>query len=79
VVSPAGSFWFFGPGERPGDVVVVIGGARADLAPLFGSVTEAGRVRSPWSVEEERELTIFVAREPRRTMQQVWPSLAGMN
>jgi 4-amino-4-deoxy-L-arabinose transferase-like glycosyltransferase len=79
VVSPAGSFWFFGPGERPGDVVIVIGAARADLAPLFGSVTEAGRVRSPWSVEEERELTIFVAREPRRTMQQVWPSLAGMN
>ena len=79
VVSPAGSFWFFGPGERRGDVVIVIGAERADLAPMFGSVEEAARVRSPWSVAEERELTIFVAREPRRSLQQVWPSLAGMN
>ncbi|HEU4566202.1 MAG TPA: glycosyltransferase family 39 protein, partial [Gemmatimonadaceae bacterium] len=25
VVSPAGSYWFFGPGEKPGEVVVTIG------------------------------------------------------
>jgi hypothetical protein len=79
VVSPAGSFWFFGPGDRPGDVVITIGVDRRDLEPLFGSIREAGRVESPWSVAEERALTIFVARYPRRTLQQVWPSLAGMN
>jgi hypothetical protein len=27
-VSPAGSYWFFGPGTRPGAVVVAIGGWR---------------------------------------------------
>jgi hypothetical protein len=79
VVSPAGSFWFFGPGTRPGDVVVTIGVSREDLRPLFASVEEAGEVRSPWSVAEERELTILVARGPRRTLQEVWPSLAGRN
>jgi hypothetical protein len=52
-------------------VVITIGIARADLQPLFGSVHRAGVVRSPWSVEEERELTILVAREPRRSLQQV--------
>lgn len=79
VVSPAGSFWFFGPGTRPGDVVVTIGVSREDLRPLFASVEEAGEVRSPWSVAEERDLTILVARGPRRTLQEVWPSLAGKN
>ena len=79
VVSPAGSFWFFGPGQRPGDVVITIGVDRRDLEPLFGSVREAGRIESPWSVAEERVLAIYVARYPRRTLQQVWPSLAGMN
>jgi 4-amino-4-deoxy-L-arabinose transferase-like glycosyltransferase len=78
VVSPAGSFWFFGPGERPGEVVVTIGAERTELEPLFGAVREAGRVHSPWSVDEERDLTIFVARVPRRTLQQAWPSLAGI-
>jgi hypothetical protein len=79
VVSPAGSFWFFGPGDRPGEVVITIGVHPSDLAPLFGSVREAGRIRSPWSVAEERDLLIIVARSPRRTLQQAWPSLAGIN
>jgi uncharacterized membrane protein len=79
VVSPAGSFWFFGPGTKPGEVVVTIGVERERLTPLFDSVEQAGRVRSPWSVAEERDLTIYVARGPRQTLQEVWPSLGGMN
>jgi 4-amino-4-deoxy-L-arabinose transferase-like glycosyltransferase len=79
VVSPAGSFWFFGPGDRSGEVVITIGVARRDLEPLFGSIEEAAHIESPWSVAEERTLTILVARRPKRTLQQVWPSLAGMN
>jgi hypothetical protein len=79
VVSPAGSFWFFGPGTKPGEVVLTIGAGREDLVPLFDSVEAAGRVTSPWSVAEERELTIYVARGPHRTLQEVWPSLVGRN
>jgi len=79
VVSPAGSYWFFGPGPRPGDVVVAIGADRKDLEGFFATVQEAGRVSSPWSVAEERNLTIYVARGPRRTLQEMWPSLAGRN
>jgi hypothetical protein len=79
VVSPAGSFWFFGPGKLPGEVVVVIGATREDLTPMFRSVEPALRVLSEWSVAEERDLTIYVARGPRHTLQEVWPSLAGRN
>ncbi len=79
VVSPAGSFWFFGPGTRPGAVVVTIGVNRSDLIPLFQSVEPAARVTSAWSVAEERDLVIYVARGPHRTLQQVWPALAGRN
>ena len=79
VVSPTGSFWFFGPGTKPGEVVVTIGAGREDLVPLFDSVEAAGRVTSPWSVAEERDLTIYVARGPHRTLQEIWPSLAGRN
>jgi 4-amino-4-deoxy-L-arabinose transferase-like glycosyltransferase len=79
VVSPTGSYWFFGPGTKPGEVVVTIGAGREDLVPLFDSVEAAGRVTSPWSVAEERDLTIHVARGPHRTLQEVWPSLAGRN
>jgi hypothetical protein len=79
VVSPTGSYWFFGPGTKPGEVIVTIGADREDLVPLFDSVEAAGRVTSPWSVAEERDLTIYVARGPHRTLQELWPSLAGSN
>jgi hypothetical protein len=79
VVSPTGSYWFFGPGAKPGAVVVTIGAERADLVRLFASVEAARRISSPWSVAEERNLTIYVARGPRRTLQEVWPSFAGRN
>lgn len=79
VVSAAGSFWFFGPGSKPGRVLIVIGGDSAEIARVYASVIEAARVRSPWSVREERDLPIYVARAPRMTLQQVWPHLAGRN
>ncbi len=58
---------------------MIIGAGRDDLTPLFDSVDAAGQVTSSWSVAEERELTIYVCRRPHRTLQEVWPSLAGRN
>jgi hypothetical protein len=79
VVSPAGSYWFFGPGDRPGKVVITIGVPRDDLRRFFDSVVTAAAVSHAWTVEEERNLTVNVGTRPRRTLQQIWPSLAGRN
>jgi hypothetical protein len=78
-VSPAGSYWFFGPGTRPGAVVVAIGPSREDLMPFFESVEPAARTGDPWAVAEERDLIVLVARRPRRSLQEIWPTLAGRN
>jgi hypothetical protein len=79
VVSPAGSYWFFGPGDRPGEVVITIGVPEDDLRRFFDSVETAATVSHPWTVEEERSLTVNVGTRPRMTLQQLWPSLAGQN
>jgi hypothetical protein len=75
-VSPAGSFWFFGPGPRPGRIVLAIGIEPAALAPHFQDVREVGRVGHRWAVAEERDVPITLAMKPRHTLQEVWPSLA---
>jgi hypothetical protein len=75
-VSPAGSFWFFGPGRRPGRVVLAIGIEPAALAPYFQEVRQVGRVGQRWAVAEERDVPITLATRPRHTLQEVWPSLA---
>ena len=78
-ICPCGSYWFFGPGDKPGEVVITIGPSREDLEPFFDSLQVATKVTNQWAVEEERDLTIFVARRPRGTLQEVWPTLAQRN
>ena len=79
VVSPVGSYWFFGPGERPGEVVVTLGVPADSLRRLFDSVETVASVGHPWAVEEEREVGINVGTGARATLQEIWPSLEGRN
>jgi hypothetical protein len=77
-VSTAGSFWSFGPGEKPGRVVIVLGDDRKDLERFFGDVEPAARFTHPWMVRWERDVTIWVCRRPKGTLQELWPR-AGPN
>jgi len=79
VVSSAGSYWFFGPGEKPGTVLVSLGVTKEDLERWYGTVTPAGRVINTWGVPEESDVPIYVAEKPRTTLQAIWPSLADHN
>ncbi len=79
VVSPAGSYWFFGPGKRPGKVVITIGVPEEDLRRFFDSVATAATVSHAWAVPEEQRLTVHVGTQPRTTLQRLWPELAGRN
>lgn len=79
VISGAGSYWFFGPGEKPGTVLIVLGGDKEDLTPFYKTVTQVGRVVNAWGVPEESDVAIFVAENPRSTLQKIWPQLAGQN
>jgi hypothetical protein len=73
VVSLAGSFYLFGPGARRGDVVVTLGVRADDLRDLrCASLTDAGRVKNPWGVSEERDVPLFVCRSPAITVQEIW-------
>lgn len=78
-VAPLGSYWFFGPGEKPGAVVVSVGSAPEDLQPFFRSVTLAATVNEPWVVPEERDVQIVIARDPYRPLQAIWPEFKGRN
>jgi hypothetical protein len=79
VVSPAGSYWFFGPGDRPGEVVITLGVPAESLRRYYDSVRTVSRVGHPWAVSEERRVPINVGTGARTTLQEVWPSLAGRN
>jgi len=73
VVSLAGSFYLFGPGERPGEVLILLGVEREDLRSIHcDSLEMPARVTNPWGVEEEQDVPILVCRGPSVTLQQLW-------
>lgn len=72
-ISTAGTYWQFGPGDKPGRVLVSIGIPASDLRDYYDSVVTVGRVKARWVVPEERDVEINVARRPRSTLQAVWP------
>lgn len=70
-----GTYWFFGPGPLPGDVLVTIGVDSADLRRFYGEVRPAGRLRDGWAVPEEQDVPLYVARDPVMPLQRLWPLL----
>jgi 4-amino-4-deoxy-L-arabinose transferase-like glycosyltransferase len=77
--APIGSYWFWGPGDKPGRVIIKVGGSDADLQGYCNTITLADRVDEPWVVPEERDLAIWVCRAPPATLQEVWPQFRGQN
>lgn len=78
-ISAAGTYWFFGPGERPGDIAVAVGIPKEQLRRFFRDVKLARVSTHAWSVSEERNVPIHVVARPFKSIQEVWPSLAGRN
>jgi hypothetical protein len=74
-----GTYWFFGPGGLPGDVIIMHGFSREEVAEHCGVLEDAGHVTHQFAVAEERDVAIRVCSEPRQTLQDIWPSLAGNN
>lgn len=75
VISVAGDFHAWGPGEPGRDIVVTVGADSTALAQLFADVRLGGLFEDARMVHEERHLPIYVCRHPRRPLRELWPLL----
>jgi len=69
------NYWLWGPGERSGDVAIVVGSEREGWLKHFREVTEAARHSSKYAMPYESDLPILVCRDPIRSIQTIWPRL----
>jgi len=74
-VCGCGTYWFFGPGGKPGTVLVTIGVSEAGLRRFYAEVTPAGRLVDTLAVPEEQDAPLFVSTRPMMTLQAIWPKL----
>jgi hypothetical protein len=77
--APVGSYWFWGPGDRAWDVAVIAGSDSADLSGYFREVRRAARMVDERRVPEERDVTVWVVRDPIEPMARVWSRFEGQN
>jgi len=72
VVSGAGSWWYWGPGVRRGDVLLVLTDHERDLADAFRQCVRLRTVGTPWGVEEERAVALVRCDGPKQPLQAMW-------
>jgi 4-amino-4-deoxy-L-arabinose transferase-like glycosyltransferase len=77
-ISPAGSFWYFGPGDRVADPVLTVGVPESALRRRCARVRPLGVVRhdeTRWLVPAEQDVRLFLCEEPTPPLRAQWRGL----
>jgi len=69
------SYWLWGPGRSRGEVIISVGGSEDLLRASFERVERAGTIECGRCMPYENHRPIFVGRQRRRPLAEVWPSL----
>jgi hypothetical protein len=78
-ISGHNQYGLWGPRKHMMDVVVAIGFPRSYLEQFFGEVTPAGQVNPKHALPEERNLTVYICREPRQPVGEMWNKFRYLN
>jgi hypothetical protein len=71
VISPHNNYWFWGPGDE-GGTLIVIGGRREDMEAAFERVDDAGRTSCRYCMPYENNLAIRIGRGWKLRLGDVW-------
>ena len=74
-VSGHNNYWLWGPGERSGKVLIIIGGDREDHLKGYEEVTLFAIHNNPYAMPSENDLPIWICRRPKFTLEQLWPQV----
>ncbi len=78
-ISGHNNYFLWGPRGCTGQAVITVGVARTDLDSGFADVTPAGDTACENCMPEENQQPIFVARQPKRPIGEIWPTVKHFN
>jgi hypothetical protein len=68
------NYFLWGPRDRPGEVILVLDTDDEDERELFASVENLGQVvSSPWAMPFERRMHVFLCRDLKISVRELWP------
>jgi hypothetical protein len=69
------SYGVWGPGDYDEQVLIIIGGDRADNAEFFEDIEIVGQTQSRWAMPYENGRDVSIARRPRVRLRDAWARL----
>ena len=73
-ISNHNNYWYWGPRDYTGDIVIVLGSDGRGDRESFQSVEATAEVEHPYSRRDEH-FTIWLCRGPKKNLRELWPQL----
>jgi hypothetical protein len=74
-ISGHNSFFLWGPGDTSGEVLIVLGRSREELAEWFEQVERVDTVRCRYCMPYQNELPVYLCRRLKLPVREVWGRL----
>lgn len=68
-------YWLWGPGHATGELMIVLHESEPDLKRWFRDCQRAAEVDCPYCMRWTQAKAVFVCREPRRPLAELWPEM----
>ena len=74
-ISTHNSYWLWGPGDKEGDLVILLGGDIKFYLDVFEQVEKAAVFTCDYCMPYENNLPIYIARNLKIPINQLWPEI----
>jgi hypothetical protein len=68
-------YWLWGPGSATGELMIVVHESESQLREWFTDCERRREIDCPYCMEPMRAKAVFLCREPRRPLPQLWPEM----
>lgn len=69
------NYWLWGTGSVADNIFLVVAPTGSELLTLFTSVERAAEIDCRWCMPFQRDKAVYICRDPRRPLREVWPEL----
>ena len=73
------NYWIWGPDKYNGKLLIILSDELGDKATLFEEVTDLGTVYSPYAIPYENNLHIFLCKNLKTPVEELWPKIKSYN
>lgn len=73
------NYWIWGPGHYNGDLMIILSDHIGDKADLFEEVVEVGEVYTKYAIPYENNLKIYLCKNLKQPIEELWPKLKSYN